>query len=192
MAPPRLSIQSNVTRTKLITSIAVSETTPYKRGTVALNNLFTGSATGYSTVYNECKVRSVRVYFESDRSMADSGLICLVISDYNENSVPSTLNFTGLSTLPGSVVRKNFQPVANMWYPTEPDDRNFHAFSDAWRIFDYAIMINQSSAKLSGLLVFEAMVTLRGRVAQSSAYQVMRRLLSEGEVSDLHHDEMMA
>lgn len=179
MAPPRQDIQSNLTRTKLLLSIAVSSALSVFKYPIAVNTLVAGSALGYKTAFAEIKILSLRVYFISNRSMSDSGLVALLVCDSNENI--NFGSFTDLSIMPGSVVRKCWQSVGSMWYPTEPEDREYQSVTGTHAIADCVVMYNQSGAKVEGQLIIEARVLFRGRVGSTAVLSIMQDCIAEAE-----------
>lgn len=164
-APPRLLLTSN-TRRLVIPYIAVPSTNGSYSETLTCKRLFAyGPNLGLAVQYNECRFHSIRVYFQSDFATSADGSICLIVSDYLENVGEIKDQFQDAITYPGAMVRKAWQNISGVWFPTEPDDRNFRPVSDDRGIMTFSLRHSKSDGAFKGRLILNLSVSLRGRAS---------------------------
>lgn len=82
----------------------------------------------FQGLFHEYKIHKVTAHFMPYANTTQTGEYCFTLWDSNENTMPST--FTEAVGSPASVVRKTYQPAKLVWYPTEPEDRDWHTFGD--------------------------------------------------------------
>jgi len=172
-APPRLTIAASNTRARLLVSKAMKEA-GVETLTLTSADLLSGVNAGYLTIFCEYRVHSVNVYYQSNNAYSDSGSIALNVSDFQENPVITLKTpFSEVSVMPGSIVRKCYQNVSSRWYPTEPDDRNFHSLDDKWNICNIMLRHSTDASKFNGTLIINANVTFRGRKSAIAVQSAM-------------------
>lgn len=152
-APPRLSITANTRRLLLPFNSNVSGVT-----SSTLNLTFSGIFNyppnrGLVYQYTEVKVHRVRVYWQSDNGTSDAGSACLVVSDFDENSSSATTDFGELMSYPGAMTRKVWQNVSNVWFPTEPTDRNWMKVDDTGELLTVLVRHSVATGKLFGRIM---------------------------------------
>lgn len=88
-------------------------------------------------LFKEMKVHRITAHFMPYESITSPGDYIFSLSDYGENSKPTNVNDKfGMSA---SVIRKNGQPSKLVWFPTEPDDRNWHVIGDGHKYCDFSV-----------------------------------------------------
>lgn len=92
----------------------------------------------YSVLFREAKIHKVEAWFMPYASITHPGLYVFNISDIDENKIDNAAGVWNLGA-PGSVVRRMNQVGYRVWYPTEPDDRNWFVLSSDHRFLTYAI-----------------------------------------------------
>lgn len=152
-APPRLSITANTRRLLLPFNSNVSGVT-----SSTLNLTFSGIFNyppnrGLVYQYTEVKVHRVRVYWQSDNGTYDAGSACLVVSDFDENSSSATTDFGELMSYPSAMTRKVWQNVSNVWFPTEPTDRNWMKVDDTGELLTVLVRHSVATGKLFGRIM---------------------------------------
>lgn len=118
---------------------------------------------GLTFEYRELRVHRVRVYWQSDNGTSDSGSVCLVVCDFGENKGEDTLPFDELCTMPGAMVRKVWQNVSNVWFPTEPQDRDFHDVDTNDGVCTVTVRHSKADGRLDGRLLALIDASFRGR-----------------------------
>jgi len=103
--------------------------------------------------YTEVKVHRVRVYWQSDNGTFDADSVCLVVSDFDENSSSATTDFGELMSYPGAMTRKVWQNVSNVWFPTEPTDRNWMKVDETGELLTVLVRHSVATGKLFGRIM---------------------------------------
>lgn len=129
--------------------------------------------------FAEYKVHKITAHYLPYAPATAMGEYCFTLWDDGENATPSS--FVSSIGVPASVVRKLSQPAKLVWYPTEPDDRNWHAFGDKhhWcRSTVYSAesiyqsepdvevtntKVYKETANIAGKIIIEADVSARGK-----------------------------
>lgn len=113
------------------------------------------------TQFGECRIISVRAYFQPDQSTDTAGLYasCLIDQDHSK---AGNLSYGQILALPGSTSRKVYQSVGHHWKWTEPSDANFRKTNDKDDgVCEFFLRTNTDSVKVSGDLVVDASIVLR-------------------------------
>lgn len=82
----------------------------------------------YKGLFNEYKVHNIVAHYVPYSSFTSPGEYVFALWDCGQNASPR--NFTDCIGIPSSVVRKSYQPAVLEWFPTEPEDKNWHTFGD--------------------------------------------------------------
>lgn len=83
----------------------------------------------FKGLFKQIKVHRITAHYLPYESITAMGEYVFGLWDKDQDSVPDSFS-TAVGT-PSSVIRKNGQPAKLVWYPTEPDDRNWHTLNDA-------------------------------------------------------------
>lgn len=134
-------------------------------------------------LFRQYKVHSITAHYVPYASNTAPGEYIFALWDAQENETPNS--FSSALGMPASVIRKTHQPSKLVWYPTEPDDRNWHAFEDkhSWCVasIDSAEGIYhvaqptpntitkeyKSAANIAGKVIIEVDATFRGTPSPS-------------------------
>lgn len=130
-------------------------------------------------LFREYKVHSIVAHYMPYAPSTAMGEYCFTLYDEGENDVSTSFS-TAIGT-PASVVRRTSQPSRLMWYPTEPEDRNWHSFGDAHKWTSATIAAaeavyhaqpdvpnsddqsHKEAANIAGKIVIEVDVSARGK-----------------------------
>lgn len=82
----------------------------------------------FKGLFKEVKVHKITAHYMPYESITAVGEYAFALWDKDQDAGPSSFSET-IGT-PSSVIRKNGQPARLVWYPTEPDDRNWHQLTD--------------------------------------------------------------
>lgn len=77
----------------------------------------------YKGLFKEVKVHKITAHYMPYESATSMGEYIFALFDKDQDAPPSS--FSEAIGMPSSVVRKNGQPAKLVWYPTEPEDRNW-------------------------------------------------------------------
>lgn len=161
-AVPRQLITSNTRRISIPWGTTVAGN--LLRMDLGVANIMTyGPNSGLSFEYRQIKIHRVRVYWQSDNGTSDSGSVCLIVCDYGENKAEDVENFDEICTAPGAMVRKVWQNVSNVWFPTEPTDRDYHDVDYNDGICTITVRHSKPDGKLDGRLLAIIDASFRGR-----------------------------
>lgn len=122
-----------------------------------------------TSCFKEIRIKRVNVWMYTTLSAASSGTITLAVcpkDEINPSATPVTL-----ATTPGSITRRVWQSLHAMYYPTEPDERNWFPIKQDKHLFVVQI-IGKDLPKpgnsinpdvLDVQIVWDAHVELRGQ-----------------------------
>lgn len=82
----------------------------------------------FKGLFKEVKIHKITAHYMPYESITAAGEYAFALWDKDQDAGPN--NFSETVGSPASVVRKNGQPARLVWYPTEPDDRNWHQLTD--------------------------------------------------------------
>lgn len=82
----------------------------------------------FKGLFNQIKVHRITAHYVPYESVTAVGEYVFGLWDQNQDFGPT--DFRSAIGTPSSVVRKNGQPAKLVWYPTEPEDRNWHSLDD--------------------------------------------------------------
>lgn len=82
----------------------------------------------FKGLFKEVKVHRITAHYLPYEPIDAVGEYVFALWDKDQDVGPN--NFSEAVGTPASVVRKNGQPARLVWYPTEPEDRNWHDLSD--------------------------------------------------------------
>lgn len=99
----------------------------------------------------------------ADNGTSDLGSVCLIVSDFGENHGEDTSPFEEVCTMPGAMVRKVWQNVSNIWFPTEPSDREFHDVDGDDGVLTVCVRHSIAKGTLNGRLLALVNASFRGR-----------------------------
>lgn len=126
-----------------------------------------------TSVFKEVKVCKVKVWLVTTLSSASSGVISLCVTP--KDLVNSQDTYAGFSCTPGVMTRKSFQTLHGLYYPTEPDERNWFLISAKRHLFTAQIWAKDlpkptgTSTTVDVQLIYDAHVMFRGRVTQKTS-----------------------
>lgn len=168
-APPRLSITANTRR--LVIPYGVDVSTHSTTIKLTHKNIFEyGPNVGLSYEFSEVKVHRIRVFWQSDNGTGDKGSTILVVGDNGENNIKEDTPFHELMSYPGSMVRKTWQNISAVWFPTEPTDRDWYGVGSSNTILSVYMRHsvegsgpNPTPSSLNGRLMMLCSVSMRGR-----------------------------
>lgn len=134
-------------------------------------------------LFREMKVHRITAHYVPYESITAPGEYIFTLCDYGENITPSSMAEAIGS--PASVVRKNGMPAKLVWYPTEPDDRNWHIIGDEHKYCTFSLrqmestynvdtLDNKNTAQtvgVQGKVVIECEASFRGKPS-SPTYNV--------------------
>lgn len=176
LMPPSLSISSNIGTHWIRNYVTVNSSINFVDN-VGSDVFF--NDTHYSEVYGEFKIRHVNVWYVPQTAVVTTpGNYAFAVIDSGE--VRTAGEFKTIALMPGSTLRKLYQPASGCWYPTEPSDREWRPFDNKWSIFCIRIATTGTN-KLDGYCVYDAHVSFR---ATSAALKesVARSPLSDQDV----------
>lgn len=120
--------------------------------------------------FKEVKIQKVKIWVIPSLGTASSGIYTLCVAPKSE--VNGKDNFNGLSQTPGSITRKVFQTAHAMYYPTEPDERNWFSVTLTKQLFTVQVIctgLDQTNSvkqpSMQYQIVCDAHVRLRGRAS---------------------------
>lgn len=134
----------------------------------SVNNLISGYPQLVST-FKEIKIKRVNVWTMSTCSTAASGSITMLVAPTAE--VNSTETWDQLTVTPGASTKRIWQTVRGVYYPTEPDERNWMPISSKKPMFTVLLMVkdipadNSVSSKCEVQVITDVHVVVRGRAA---------------------------
>lgn len=140
------------------------------------------------TQFAECRVLSLRCYYEPEYGTNTSGSYAAALIDGARTS-PKKLSYGTILALPGSTTRKMYQSVGLHWKWTEPSDAEFEATTSTRSICCVFLSGNSTAAEVSGELVVDASIVLR---TQSSAFSDESQLERMIRVHDWPSDVLSA
>lgn len=129
----------------------------------------------FKGLFKEIKLHSLVAHFVPYETITAPGEYIFTLCDYGENSTPSSVaNAVGM---PASVIRKNGSPAKLVWYPTEPEDRNWHVIGDQHKYCSFTLREMEDSYNtddnppgnrprtvgIQGKVVIEANASFRGK-----------------------------
>lgn len=86
----------------------------------------------FSSVFGEYRIKVINVYYVPQSAvMTTPGDYAMSVIDSGE--VKTAADFRTISLMPGSTVRKLYQPGTGRWYPTEPSDRAVPTYRPDYR-----------------------------------------------------------
>lgn len=91
----------------------------------------------FKGLFKEVKVHKITAHYMPYDSPTNPGEYAFVLCDYGEDKMPSS--FSECVGAPASVIRKSGRPARLVWYPTEPDDRNWHDLADTHNWCSFAL-----------------------------------------------------
>lgn len=139
-----------------------------------------GNKKPYQQLFREYKVHKITAHYVPYAGQNEPGEYVFSLFDSGENN-PDITSFKPILGRSASVVRKSYQPSRLTWFPTEPDDRNWHVFGDAHSWVSALISAAESNyhvqtdeaantstayqhrANISGKIIVECDVSCRGR-----------------------------
>lgn len=157
--PPPLNLSSNIGTSWIRNYITVDQAASF------IDNIGSEiffSDTSFSSVYGEYKIHRVNVWFVPTSPTVSAGVYAFCCVDSGE--VKTASDFKSISLMPGSSIRKIGSPSQGHWIPTEPSDREWHPFDNAWSIFCIRIAAAGNN-KIVGYCVYDAHVSFRSTKA---------------------------
>lgn len=82
----------------------------------------------FKGLFKEFKVHRITAHYMPYEPITSVGEYVFALWDKDQDAGPE--NFSEAVGAPASVIRKNGQPARLVWYPTEPEDRNWHQLTD--------------------------------------------------------------
>lgn len=82
----------------------------------------------FKGLFKEMKVHRITAHYMPYEPITSAGEYIFSMWDKDQDAGPT--NFSQCVGNPASVIRKNGQPSRLVWYPTEPEDRNWHQLTD--------------------------------------------------------------
>lgn len=82
----------------------------------------------FKGLFKEVKIHRITAHYMPYEPVTSLGEYVFALWDKDQDAGPNS--FSEAIGSPASVVRKNGQPARLVWYPTEPEDRNWHQLTD--------------------------------------------------------------
>lgn len=124
--------------------------------------------------FKEVKIGRVRVWVTPTLSTSSAGVYTLCVCPKAE--IDPKTDFAGLSATPGCITRKVFQTSHAVYYPTEPDERNWFMLGDSKHLFVVGLMCTGldktngvDQTKMKYMITCDAHVRFRGRTTVTQA-----------------------
>lgn len=135
----------------------------------------------FKAMFNEFKVHRITAHYMPYAPITAMGEYIFTLWDEGQNNPEEKFTFLSLLGSPASVVRKSSQPAKLTWVPTEPEDRNWHPFSDGHKWCSASVAsaettyhaepsqvstayrTNAQAANVAGKIIIEADVSARGK-----------------------------
>lgn len=168
--PPLVSFNKQLLNTTLrFTSTGSFQVDSLIAHDFTVKTLFTGYPQLVSC-FKELKIIRAKVWITPAAGMNSAGFYTICVTPHDLINPSET--FTGLSSNPGSMTRKVFQPLHGSYFPTEPDERNWFPASSDKHLFVVQLMANSLDAsgstnqtKIAYQLVCDVHMRFRGRVS---------------------------
>lgn len=129
--------------------------------------------------FREVKVQRVKVWVYTSLSSSSSGLATMIVAPKDEINAAESL--ATVTSSPGAITRKIWQPFHGVYYPTEPDERNWFTTSDKRHLFVLQFYaqdlppVNSANEKRELQIVWDAHVRFRGQSSSTKAVYIPSR-----------------
>lgn len=119
--------------------------------------------------FKEVKIMKVKFWLVTTLSAASSGVISFCVTP--KDMVNSKDSYANFSCTPGAMTRKSYQTLHGMYFPTEPDERNWFPIDSTKHLLTLQIF-GKDLPKSSGTdtsvevqIIYDAHLAFRGKAA---------------------------
>lgn len=133
--------------------------------------------------FREIKIQKVRVWLQTLSGTSSPGVISMIVAPKDE--INSKATYDVVASTPGSITGKAFSTLHGVYFPTEPDERNWFLHSTNKHLFSVCFMAqgmasNALANELKIQIVWDAHVRMRGLTSSATAFpKLTTRSLSD-------------